>query len=330
MSQTSLKLDVSPTAVRFEFDGGFAITGTTSRFSASVDLAASATGSFSLALSAQGSNIPIGLTGIAIDNIDLAADINIPQLGAPVQAFSFRADFQLNVLGVRPRVAASMSLDNGVLRQLHALVTVPPMIVAGTGITGAGCDGVRGQGEDGVCVRLDYDVTRTASPFEFVLTGALSVAGVSAELTMSYDRNGFALAGTLGLAPIATVSVTGRFYRSTSTITVTSPSGQQLRPGDGDFSLTGSAQVNLAGAAASQLTFTAAKVGSVGFVRAAGSVTSPVFSLSVAGSFEGGGPVACGTRSRATGRSGSWASASTRASPSTRRASPSTGARRCR
>jgi hypothetical protein len=289
MSETKLKLDVSPAKVLFSFRGGFEITGTPSRFSAAVDLEAAVTGTFRLQVSAEGSNIPLGLTGISIERIDLFVDINIPQLGAPIQAFAFRAEFDLDVLGAKPKVRAAMTLSNGVLTQLQALVSVPPMVVAGTGITGAGCDGVRGQGEDGVCVRIDYDIARTDSPFEFVLTGAVTVVGVSIDLTMAYDANGFKLDGTLDLVGVVKVTVSGRFYRSSSTDVVISPLGARLTPGDGDFRLSGTTELNLAGALRAEMSFAVAKVGGAAFVSGSGSVNTPVFNLSLKGTFEGGG-----------------------------------------
>jgi hypothetical protein len=298
LKKTDLELRINPSQIKFELSGGFEMQDG----SASLDLyvlidANIAQGGFRIKVQGDGDNIPL-LPGFTLEEFRLIVDMNIGASELTGGDFKLLIDayFKFNVLGAKPSIKAKLLIDKGDLQQLQAQLAIEPIIVAGTGITGDGCDGVSGP-EQGICVKIDYDkitAGRENSPFEFVLTGAVSVVGIQARITMSYDKEGFFLEGSLAANPVGEISVTGRFYRKTATQAVTPPTKNAvpILPTDGNFTLSGKGYINIADIIRSELNFSIGNVGTgsarATWVQASGAITSEVFKLQVSGEFSTG------------------------------------------
>ena len=295
MKRTDLELRINPSQIKFELSGGFDLKDGSSSLDLYVLLDANISqGGFRLKIEGDGNNIPL-LPGFTLEEMRILVDVQIgaANLGGGGFDLTIDAFFKFNVLGAKPSIQATLKIADGELKQLKAQLAIEPIIVAGTGITGDGCDGVTGR-EEGICVKIDYDKltpSRQNSPFEFLLTGALSVVEIKAKVTMSYDQEGFALAGSLRADPVGFIEIEGRFYRKTATQAVTPklPGATPIIPTDGNFTLTGRGAINIANIVATTVDFSVGSVGSgsqrATWVYAAGALDTEVFDLSISGNF---------------------------------------------
>ncbi|MFC6154442.1 hypothetical protein [Nocardioides yefusunii] len=301
LDETTVHLSVAPKELKFTFTGGFTINATpgsnastsATRVTAKVDVEALASGSFNLAFSAAGRNIPLG-TVATIENLALNASVKLAKgTDAARNGFSLDGSGQIKVLDKRFVLGGSVVYSSGSLQSLDAVAASDPFSLGGLEVTGNGCSPTAlkslpvslTSGPDkitfpatGPCLQVGVH-PGTTTPVMIAISAKVAVTGLSVELDGSVDATGVAInTAQVQLTDQATATIhNSRLYFSpTNTFggaTITSPvTGRSHPVQNGDFRLQGAAAVKLAGFVEGDLQVDVGRIGAASDVWAKGTL----------------------------------------------------------
>ena len=298
LDSTEFDFKADPTdGIDLSFTGGLNLGGDgtlTATASASVSPSGIASGQLpSFSLTASAANLNFG-SALTINQFNLTASGQLGSASTPVPQLQLEASGQATVLQHTLALSGGIDLTPGLGVTGASLYANPGPITFGPGgatISGPGCTSIALLDFPGPCVGAAFDPL-SSNPLTVTLDGTASANGIVATFDGTVDNTGLTLTNasvTLGSPSDdidATVAVSGHLYFGTGLggVKVVDPSGQSVQVQQGDFDLTGSSQLSVAGIAV----FVNVNVGHLGseiFASGQGDVTAAGAYASIGGNF---------------------------------------------
>ena len=261
LDKTEFDFSVDPVnGINLSFTGGLDL-GSDGTLTATASATASPSGivsgqlpSFSLEASAANLSFANALT---VNQFNLTASGQLGSSSAPVPQLQLAASGQASLLGHTMALSGGIDLTPGLGVTGASLFANPGPISFGPGgasISGPGCASIPLLAFTGPCVGASFDPV-SSDPLTVTLDGTASANGITATFDGTYGDTGLTLTNasvTLGSPSDtidATVAVSGNIYFGTklSGTTAKDPAGNAVQVQQGDFDLTGSSQVSVAG-----------------------------------------------------------------------------------
>ncbi len=267
LTSTKFNFEVAPLqGVLFDlgFSGDLSLGTTT--LQANVAVQASTSGPPSFALSTSGGNL--GLSGVvAINRFSLSASGMLTDgTSGPLPSFNLQGSASATVLGQTMTLAGGVQLGSGGIESASLYADPGNLSVGGVSVSGSGCGSqAPGLPSTGPCIGASYDAS-ASQPLTVSVNGSVAVNGIGVSLQGTVDSQGLDIqqasaefldpldpSGRPRPQPIADLS--GRiWYGSASDLAGATaddpnlgPNGGTVAAQSGDFEVSGTAELNLAG-----------------------------------------------------------------------------------
>ena len=259
IQDTDLSVVMQPTKFDMTVKGGIVLPngGPTALVDGHLLVQAAPTDPIRLDLTANATNWTVS-PGTVFSTFQLEAHGGLPSLAATPN-LSLGVTANGSVLGTALNFGGGLVFNAGELRFLALQVNPATMNVAGTMVSGSGCQerisvpaGITlatlpPVTSAGVCVQFSYAKTgANAAVVAMKVNGKLTTAGIEAAVAGSVDATGLAFSGTLKIPQFST-SIDGRLFSGTAADLATLPAAQRPRnasnvavvPVTGDWRLAG-------------------------------------------------------------------------------------------